>query len=134
MMFLRRCVFLAAILFGIVRITAFGAIDPDIDRLLKKLPPPEKLVHADERVLRVNDPAVHDPLVNQIVAASKADQTKRGLDLSQQLTKHYPSSVLANCFVGYFRLELRQYGQASTAFRQALVLQPEFVLAHFYMG
>jgi len=134
MRFPRRCILLAVILFAIVRIDVFSATDPDVERLLKKLPPPEKLVHADERILRVNDPAINDPLVKQILAASKANQIKRGLDLSQQLTKHFPSSVLANCFVGYFQLELRRDGDASTAFRKALAIQPHFVLAHFYLG
>src|SRR5215831_14791454 len=90
------------IIFILVRLNASGATDPDVERLLKKLPPPEKLIHADERVLRFNDPAIHDPVVKEIVAASKANQGKRALELSQQLAKHYPSSVLANCFTGYF--------------------------------
>ena len=55
----RGTVFFAALLLVLVRPDAPGATDPEIDRLLKKLPPPEKLVQFDERVLRANDPAFH---------------------------------------------------------------------------
>src|SRR5437762_943657 len=127
-------VFVAAVLCLLVRLNAHGATDPEIDRLLKKLPPPEKLVHADERLLRVNDPALRDPLAKQIEAASKARQWKRALELARQLAGRYPSSVTANFYTGYFASEEKRYAEASTAFRRALAIQPRFVLGHYCLG
>src|SRR5437016_704104 len=93
----RSCsVLLAALVLVLVRPNAPAATDPEIDRLLKKLPPPEKLVKADERVVRVNDPALHDPLLKEVEAANKAKQPKRALDLAHQLATKYPSSPAAN--------------------------------------
>ncbi len=44
--------------------------DPSIDRLLSKLPPPEKLVKRPvERALDASDPAMRDPLVKSIAGA-----------------------------------------------------------------
>jgi tetratricopeptide (TPR) repeat protein len=134
MQFSRARVFLAATLFVIVRLNALGAADPEIDRLLKKLPPPEKLVHIDERILRVNDPALHDPLLKQIEAADKAKQAKRALELARQLAARYPSSAAANFYAGYFASEQKRYPEASTFFRRALALQPSFVVVHYCLG
>jgi tetratricopeptide (TPR) repeat protein len=134
MKFARRWGLLLTMLGVLVRLNASGATDPDVERLLKKLPAPDKLVHADERVLRMNDPAIHDPLVKQVVEASKAKQLKRALELSEQLAKRYPSSVLANCFTGYFYLVQHRYGDSAGAFRRALKIQPQFVVAHYYLG
>lgn len=129
-----RILFCAALLFALVRLHVSGATDPEIDRLLRKLPPPERLVHADERVLRVNDPALHDPLLKQIEAADKAKQAKRALELARQLAARYPSSAAANYYAGYFAAEQKRYAEASTAFRRALAIQPRFVFVHYYLG
>lgn len=124
----------AAVLFLLVTLNARGATDPEIDRLLKKLPPPEKLVHADERVLRVNDPALRDPLIKQVETAEKAKQAKRALELARQLATRYPSSATANYYAGYFASNEKQYAEASTSFRRALAIQPRFVLVHYSLG
>jgi tetratricopeptide (TPR) repeat protein len=134
MTFFRGGVLFAAILCVLVRLNAQGATDPEIDRLLKKLPPPEKLVRADERVLRVNDPALHDPVLKQIEAADKARQWKRALELARQLAARYPSSAAANYYAGYFASGQKQYAEASKAFRRALAIQPRFVFCHYCLG
>src|SRR5437773_7030343 len=134
MTFSRGGVFFVALLCVLVRLNARGATDPEIDRLLKKLPPPEKLVQADERILRVNDPALHDPLLKQIEAANKARQWKHALELARQLAARYPSSAAANCYAGYFASGQKQYAEASSAFRRALAIQPRFVFCHYCLG
>ena len=95
---------MALVLF-LVRPDASAATDAEIDRLLKKLPPPEKLVKPNEQVVRVSDPALRDPLVKQIEAAAKARQSKRALELARQLATRYPSSAAANYYAGYFASE-----------------------------
>ena len=130
MKFSRNGVFCVAILLCLVRPNACAATDTEIDRLLKKLPPPEKLVKQNEHVVRVNDPALRDPLVKQIEAASKAKQSKRALELSRQLATRYPSSAAANYYAGYFASEEKRYPESSAAFRRALAIQPQLVLCH----
>jgi tetratricopeptide (TPR) repeat protein len=132
MTFPRGLVFFAAFLFFGSHTP--GATDPEIDRLLKKLPPPEKLVQADERLLRVNDPALRDPLLKQVEAASKAKQSKRALELARQLAARYPSSAAANYYAGYFASEEKRYAEASTAFGRALAIQPRFVFCHYCLA
>src|SRR5450755_4449523 len=127
-------VLFAAILFALVRVNAHAAGDPEIDRLLKKLPPPEKLVQADERILRVTDPAMRDPLVKQISEASRANKMKRSLELSQQLAAHYPSSAGPWTYCGLFALQLGRYAESAAAFRRALAIQPKFVLCHYCLA
>lgn len=128
------CVFCVAIVLSLVRPDACAAADSEIDRLLKKLPPPEKLVKVNERVVRVSDPALRDPLVKQIEAAAKARQSKRALELARQLATRYPSSATAHYYAGYFASGERQLAEASAAFRRALAIQPQLVLCHLSLS
>jgi tetratricopeptide (TPR) repeat protein len=134
MKFSQNGTLVAAILFLLVSPGAWAATDSEIERLLKKLPPPEKLVKRNEHVLGVTDPALRDPLVKQIDAANKARQSKRAFELSRQLAARYPSSAAAHYYTGYFASETKQYGESAAAFRRALALQPELVLCHFSLA
>lgn len=134
MKFFRNAVFLVGILLSLVRPDASAATDSEIDRLLKKLPPPEKLVKANEHVLRVSDPALRDPLVKQIEAATRAKQSKRALELSRQLAARYPSSAAAHYYAGYFASDEKRYAESSAAFRRALAIQPQLVLCHYSLS
>ena len=112
--------------------TSFGsarAQDPSIDRLLKKLPPPEKLVKPSvERAIRKTDPALKDPLVTQIFSALDADNYPRALDLSRKLTTAHANSATAQCLHGLVAILARQLGEASNALRQSARLQPSLPL------
>lgn len=132
-MFPRCCFFCVVAFLSFVGPHAY-ATDSEIDRLLKKLPPPEKLVHLNEHVLRVSDPALRDPLVKQIDAAVKAKQTKRALELSRQLAARYPSSAAAHYYTGYFASTEKRYPESSAAFRRALAIQPQLVLCHYSLA
>jgi len=133
MMFPRCCFFCVVGFLSLVAPQAH-ATDSEIDRLLKKLPPPEKLVKLNEHVLRVSDPALRDPLVKQIEAAAKARQSKRALELSRQLATHYPSSAGAHYYVGYFASAEKRYPESSAALRRALAIQPQLVLCHYSLA
>jgi tetratricopeptide (TPR) repeat protein len=132
MKFSQNAVWCAALLLSLVSPSAQAAPDSEIDRLLKKLPPPEKLVKRNEHVVRVADPALNDPLVKQIDAASK--QPKRAFELSRQLVARYPSSAAANYYAGYYAAEAKLYPDASAAFRRAIAIQPQLVLGHFSLA
>ena len=133
MKFSLHCVFVVLFL-SLAKPNASAATDSEIDRLLKKLPPPEKLVRVNENALRPTDPALRDPLVNQINAATKARQSKRALELARQLAARYPSSAAANYYAGYFASEINQNAEASAAFRRAIALQPKLVLCHLSLS
>jgi tetratricopeptide (TPR) repeat protein len=130
-MFPRFCFFCAILLLSLVRPHACAAADSEIDRLLKKLPPPEKLVKLNGHVVRVSDPALRDPLVKQI---DSAKQSNRALELSRQLAARYPSSAAAHYYVGYFASSEKKYPESSAEFRRALAIQPQLVLCHFSLA
>jgi tetratricopeptide (TPR) repeat protein len=112
-------------------LSAASAQDPSIDKLLKKLPPPEKLVKPTvEKAVRQSDPALRDPLVPQIEAADRANNAGRALDLSRKLSAKYPKSAGSECLHGILALDFRQYGEAGPAFRHAIAMSPNFSLAH----
>jgi tetratricopeptide (TPR) repeat protein len=110
---------------------AAGAEDPSIDRLLKKLPPPEKLVKPSvERAVKQTDAAVRDPLVDQIAAAAQANNNARALVLARQLSAKYPKSPGSQCLHGVLAFLGRQDDEAAKAFRRAVALRSDASLAH----
>src|SRR5688572_766268 len=105
--------------------------DPSIDRLLKKLPPPEKLVKPSvARAINQPDPALRDPLVSQIAAASQGNNNARALELARKLSAKHSKSAGAQCLHGIFAFLTQQYREAATAYRRAIAIQPNFAAAH----
>jgi tetratricopeptide (TPR) repeat protein len=118
--FLRLLSFFAAI----VLTNGFAAQDPSIDRLLSKLPPPEKFV----------DPAIRDPLAKQMAAAAKAYNFGAALDVSRRLAERYPKSLGAQLVHGMFAQSLRRFPEASAAYHKALSIRPDFAIAYVGLG
>src|SRR6267378_5081591 len=111
--------------FAAVAVTnAFAAQDPSIDRLLGKLPPPEKFV----------DPAINDPLAKQMAAAAKAHNLGTALDASRKLAARYPKSLGAQMVHGMLALSLRRFPDASAGYHKALSLRPAFSAAYVGLG
>lgn len=97
-----------------------SAADPSIDRLLSKLPAPEKFV----------DPAQNDPLAKQMFAAVKANNFGTALEAARGLTKKYPRSLGAQAFLGLLAIEMRRFPEAATACRKALSIRSDFSPAY----
>lgn len=108
------------------------AQDPSIDRLLSKLPPPEKFQKSPlERALQQEDPALRDPLLNDIASAARGGSFARAMDLTRKLIARYPHSPGALCLQGVLAFSAHQYGEASSNFHRALVERPNYSFAHF---
>src|SRR5436190_16573012 len=73
-----------------------NAEDASVDRLIKKLPPPEKVIKAD--------PASRDPLVKQIDDAIKKMNFGNAYAMSRKLTARYPQSAGAHSIHGQLAL------------------------------
>ena len=104
--------------------------DPSIDRLLKKLPPPEKLVKPSvARAIKQPDPALRDPLVQQIAAAAQSNNVSRALILARQLSAKFPNHAGVDCLHGLLAWMARQNAEADKAFRHAIALESSASLA-----
>src|SRR5581483_3279431 len=99
-----------------------SAQDSSIDKLLKKLPPPEKIVQADA--------ASQDPLARKIVEAIKSSNFGNAYAMSQKLAARYPKSADAQSVHGQLALALKHYPQASNAFQKSISLQPNNAFAY----
>lgn len=119
-----RC--LAVLSVAVFGLHAASAQDPSIDRLLRKLPPPEKLIRVD--------PAQNDPIARQIEKAAKAQNFGQALELSRKLGQRYPKSAGAQAFRGMLALQLRRYDEAADAFHKVLAIQPTVASAYFGLG
>ena len=100
------------------------AADEAIDRLISKLPPPQKLI----------DPAINDPLNKQIIAATKAHNFGVALDLSRRLVDRYPKSLGAQMVHGLLAGSVREFREASDAYHRALSIRPDFLAAYVGLG
>ena len=120
-----RSLFLAlVILIAAHGTTAFAAQDASIDRLLRKLPPPEKFV----------DPAQNDPLAKQMFAAAKARNFNAALEASRKLANKYPKSLGSHFVHGLLALALRRFPEAASSYRKAIALRPDFGQAYLGLG
>ena len=111
---------------------SLAAEDATIDRLLSKLPPPEKLVKAPvQQAVQLSDPATRDPLVKQILQGEFARNFPQALNLSRKLTERYPRSAAAYSIRGALAWRIRQFGEASASFHTAISIAPRLALPHF---
>lgn len=100
------------------------AADESIDRLINKLPAPEKFV----------DPAVNDPLNKQIKSAIQAHNYGIALDLSRRLASRYPKSLSSQLLHGFAALSAREFSEATRAYNAALAIRPDFPPAYVGLG
>jgi len=106
-------------------ISSLAAEDASIDRLLSKLPAPEKIVkpsapHSPQQ----KDPALQDPLFVQIFALAGLGNFSEGRLYSRKLAEKYPRSEAALILWGEFAYRLRYYDEAAGVFRRATALAP----------
>ncbi len=114
------------LLIGIVR--PLGAADePSIDRLLNKLPAPEKLV-------QTRDPGGTDPLAKKTLEALQKKNYGQALDYSRRLTRANPTSAVAHGLHGWIAFNLQQIGEASSEFRSAIKSQSNYSFGYFGLG
>lgn len=111
------------------------AQEPDIDRLLKKLPPPEKLVRTQVAPgIRLNDPILQDPLGVEFTKALASKNAARALSVARKLSQHHPKSPLGHFLQGSLALQTGQFKESAAAFREAAALEPKFAQAHLGLG
>ena len=111
-----------------------GAQEPSIERLLKKLPAPEKLVKPQvKRAIEKPDTAVKDPLAKQTISALNSEPL-RALTLSRELVHKNPSSPFAHFLHGVAAMDIRQFGEASGAFRSSISIRSDIPIVHLALG
>ena len=115
---------IAALLVALGPARLVTAEDASIDKLISKLPPPEKVVKAE--------PASSDPSAKRIVDAVKGMNFGNAYAMSQKLVARYPQSADAHLLHGQLALLMRRYPEASDAFHKAISIQPN--LAFAYVG
>jgi tetratricopeptide (TPR) repeat protein len=105
--------------------TSFAAEDASINRLLKKLPPPEKLVkQSASQPSQAADPALKDPLLTYTIAAAMMRNFSQARLYSRKLSERFPRSAVAAILWGNCAYHARYYAEAAGAIRKALALAP----------
>lgn len=128
-----RSLTLALLLF--VSTAPLQAREPSIDSLLKKLPPPEKILkNPAQRVLQQEDPAFQSPTGKNLAAAMKRKNYFEAVSASHHLTLLYPNSASVLSVDAALLLVTRQLVPARKDLERAVVLQPKFGYAWFLLG
>lgn len=103
----------------------FAAEEASIDRLLGKLPPPEKLVKRSEsQGTQRKDPALQDPLFVSAFSSWYLKDISQALFYARRLSEKYPQSENALLLWGEFAYHLRYYDEAAVVFQKAAALAP----------
>jgi tetratricopeptide (TPR) repeat protein len=110
--------------------SGIAAPEPSIDRLLQKLPPPEKVVQPGLQ----GDPASADPMAREMFAAAKARKLERALMLSRRLSQRYPKSSGASFVHGLLALSQQRFVEAEAAYRNAIANEPKSAVAYIGLG
>ena len=117
---------LLVLLFAVISLApiapAARAEDSSIDKLIKKLPAPEKVVQVD--------PASQDPLAKRTISSIKSSNYGDAYATSQKLAARYPKSAAAQALHGQLALAMRHYPQASHAFQKAISIEPNSAFAY----
>jgi predicted Zn-dependent protease len=113
--------------------SAYGQ-DPDIERLLKKLPPPEKLVKPIDPSIRAQFELLNDPLTTQIGTAVAYRNVWQYMRLCRKLVERYPKNPWAHCIHGSAASNAAKFPEATAAFKEAVKLQPDFTYAYLQLG
>ncbi len=110
------------------------AQDPDIDRLLRKLPPPEKVVTRIAPLRQNADPALQDPSAPALVKKLAAGKAGEGLSAARKLAQRYPGSPVAHFLQATSAMARNQNSEAAAAFRKVISIAPQWAQAHFGLG
>ena len=109
------------------------AEDASIDRLLSKLPPPEKIIKPSvQKALQQPDPAFKDALAASVVQSFRKGDFSAALKFSRKLVERYPRSDGAQILRGIAAYDLRQFGEATASFQAAINIEPRSVLRTFW--
>src|ERR1051325_3480055 len=101
------------------------AEDASINKLLGKLPPPEKIIKPSaQQPARERDPVVDDPLFVYAFSAAYLGDLPQARFYSRKLSEKYPQSEIAEILCGEFAYRQHYYDEASKAFRRATNLAP----------
>jgi tetratricopeptide (TPR) repeat protein len=115
---------------AILTLSSAYAVEESIDSLLKKLPPPEKLVKP--RVQQaLEDPAFKDPLAKRVFAAADG---ATALKLGRELAQKDPKSAFAHLLHGATAMDMRQWPEAEQALRNSIALQANHGIVHLVLG
>ena len=99
--------------------------DASLDNLLKKLPPPEKIIKQSKpQQSQRRDPALQDPLFVQVFALANIGNMSEARLYSRKLSEKYPQSEAAFILWGEFAYRLRYYNESASAFQRATVFAP----------
>ncbi|MEP6810355.1 MAG: hypothetical protein ABI992_08945 [Chthoniobacterales bacterium] len=122
-------------LLGVGLLVRAQAQDPDIDRLLKKLPAPEKLVKPQITFRgAASDPAMRDPVTQQLMQNLASGKAAEGAKAARQLAARYPNSPVANFLNGMSAAATQNNDTAVSALQKSVALAPQWADAHFALG
>ena len=101
------------------------AEDASINKLLGKLPPPEKIIKPSaQQQPSQKDPALQDPLFVYAFTAAYLRDISQARFYSRKLSEKYPQSEAAQILWGEFAYRLRYYDESAGAFRRAIAIAP----------
>ena len=110
------------------------AQDASIEKLLKKLPPPESLVKQPPSIPADQLEVLNDPLLKKIWTAVDYHNWMAARSYAERLANAHPDNPWVHCIRGQVAVQVTRFSEAATAFNQALKVRPNFSYAFLQLG
>jgi tetratricopeptide (TPR) repeat protein len=104
--------------------------EPSIDRLLRKLPKPEKLAGPSMKAMP-SEPASNDPLGQRAIMHANRGEYRSAIECCRQLEAKYPNTFGSYCVHGLAAWAGGAYQDAAAAFSKAVAIKPNAAYGHF---
>ncbi len=113
---------------------AAQAQDASIDKLLKKLPPPESLVQRPPPIPRDELELLNDPLTTMVGTACDYRNWSVARSFAERLAQAHPKNPWAHCILGGVEVQITRFAEGAAAYNQALKVRPNFPYAFLQLG
>lgn len=110
------------------------AQDPSIEKLLKKLPPPEKLVKPIPQPIRDQNEILGDPMTKTLGQAVAYRNWGRAVDLAKNLIVKHPRNLWAHCILGSIEATRAHFAASRAAFAESTKINPKFAYGYLEVG
>jgi predicted Zn-dependent protease len=129
-----RSIFVVAVAFVFLGVLTARAQDASIERLLKKLPPPETLVTRPPAIPADQLEVLNDPLTTRIGTTCAYGNWMAARWYAERLAQAHPNNPWVHCIRGQVAVQATRFSEAAAAFNRALKVRPKFSYAHLQLG
>lgn len=123
-----------AIFLSLLPAPSVKAQDANIEKLLKKLPPPESLVSRPPADALAEVEVLGDENTSKLAYALRYRQTKRAIEFADLLVQRHPKNPWVHCIRASLAVTQNDLAKGFASFRESTRVQSNFAYGYLEMG